>query len=83
MHLVPLDLVGDKRRDQVVDIGGRSFGLLVDAVCDIITLRADTLQPAPDGGAPNDLVVGVIAADPDIIAVLALDDIVPEEVLAA
>jgi purine-binding chemotaxis protein CheW len=67
----------------VVDIGGRSVGLCVDAVCDIITLRADTLQPVPDIGGSSHLITGVIASDQGIVGILALDDILPETVLAA
>ncbi|MBS0363355.1 MAG: chemotaxis protein CheW [Proteobacteria bacterium] len=70
----------------VTEIGERMVGLLVDAVCDILTLGEGMLQPTPEVGAPgvHDFVRGVITSSDGIITLLSLDKVIPEdEALAA
>ncbi len=70
----------------VAEIGNRIAGLLVDAVCDILTLGEDMLQPAPNVGAPevHEFVRGVIITPDGIVTLLSLETVIPsEEDLAA
>jgi purine-binding chemotaxis protein CheW len=70
----------------VAEIGDRLVGLLVDAVCDILTLQAGMLQATPEVGsaAVRTFVRGVITTENAIVTLLALDAVIPEdEILAA
>jgi len=63
----------------VVSIDGRLVGVLVDAVCDIITLAPDALQPAPDltGEAAASFVTGLITDEDRLVGLIALDRLIP------
>lgn len=70
----------------VAEIGGRLVGLLVDAVCDILTLEAGMLQATPEVGsaAVRVFVRGVITTEDKIVTLLGLESVIPEdEILAA
>jgi purine-binding chemotaxis protein CheW len=70
----------------VTEIGGRMVGLLVDAVCDILTLEPGMMQPTPDVGSVGvrTFVHGVITAGDEIVTLLSLEAVVPpDEQLAA
>lgn len=70
----------------VAEIGDRLVGLLVDAVCDILTLGDGMLQPPPEVGSARvqEFVRGVITTNDEIITLLALDTVIPPgEALAA
>jgi chemotaxis signal transduction protein len=57
----------------VTEIGDCLVGLMVDAVCDILTLDEGMLQPAPDMGAPrvHEFVRGMITTNDGIVTLLA------------
>jgi purine-binding chemotaxis protein CheW len=63
----------------VVEAHNTLVGLLVDAVCDIISVTDDQIQPTPSvgGGATPQFVEGVISADREIIGLLSMDAVVP------
>jgi purine-binding chemotaxis protein CheW len=63
----------------VVEINGGLVGLLVDAVCDILTLSDDMLQPPPEVGDPKvrEFVRGVVTVSDGIISLLSLDHVLP------
>lgn len=65
----------------VVWIGRRLVGLLVDAVCDIITVSADALQPTPALRSANveSLVCGLVTVGDRMVAELVLDRLLPAE----
>lgn len=65
----------------VAEVGERLVGLLVDAVCDILTLGEGMLQPAPEVGAArvHEFVRGVITTADDIVTLLSLDSVIPED----
>lgn len=65
----------------VVHIGGRTVGLLVDAVSDILQLTDDQVQPTPDVAADEvkAFVKGIFAIDGRMISLIALDRILPAE----
>ena len=65
----------------VVQIGGRTVGLLVDAVSDILQLTDDQVQPTPDVAADEvkAFVKGIFAIDGRMISLIALDRILPAE----
>lgn len=71
----------------VTEIGDRLVGLLVDAVCDILTLDEGAMQATPEVGsrAVREFVRGVITTDDGIVTFLALDAVIPEvdELVAA
>jgi purine-binding chemotaxis protein CheW len=70
----------------VAEVGDRLVGLMVDAVCDILTLGEGMLQPAPDLGAPrvHEFVRGVITTQGGIVTLLSLEAVIPDgEPLAA
>lgn len=63
----------------VTDFGDRQVGLLVDAVCDTLTIKGDQLQPAPEIGSlrASAFVEGFLPLDGRMINVLALDHVIP------
>lgn len=65
----------------VVHIGGRTVGLLVDAVSDILQLTDDQVQATPDVAADEvkAFVKGIFAIDGRMISLIALDRILPAE----
>lgn len=64
----------------VVNLGGRTIGLLVDAVSDIVTITDDLVQPTPDIASEQvkTFVRGLFALDGKMVSLLALDRILPE-----
>lgn len=64
----------------VAHIGGRTVGLLVDAVSDIIQLTDEAIQPTPDVASDQvrTFVKGIFAVDGRMISLLELEWIVPD-----
>ncbi|MDE8346726.1 MAG: chemotaxis protein CheW [Acidocella sp.] len=64
----------------VVEAGDRVAGLLVDAVCDIITVTDDVRQATPDTGSQisHDYIEGLIMRDNRIISIVSIQAIMPE-----
>jgi len=67
----------------VAQIGPREVGLLVDAVCDILTVTEGLLQSPPDVGEASvrQFVQAVMTTDEGIVSLLSLDHVLPTEVL--
>mgnify|MGYP000069398091 CR=1 FL=1 len=65
----------------VAQIGPAQVGLVVDAVCDILTVTEGLIQPAPDVGTEGSrlFVNGVITTDSGIVSLLSLDNVIPAE----
>lgn len=65
----------------VVECGDRTVGLLVDAVCDIITVTEDMRQKTPETGSviPKSFIEGLAMMENRIISILSLPALVPEE----
>jgi purine-binding chemotaxis protein CheW len=65
----------------VAQIGAAQVGLVVDAVCDILTVTEGLIQPAPDVGTEGSrlFVNGVITTDSGIVSLLSLDNVIPAE----
>src|SRR5258708_6456986 len=61
----------------VVHLGGRTVGLLVDAVSDIVTITDDLVQPTPDIASDQvkTFVRGLFALDGKMVSLIALDRI--------
>lgn len=59
----------------------RTFGLLVDAVTDIVTVNDDLIQPTPNVTSElgHHLLRGVLVLEGRMISVVALDEIAPED----
>ena len=69
----------------VVEHGGRVAGLLVDAVCDIITVTDDMRQPTPETGTdtPREYIEGLIMMDDRIISIIAIAVLMPDAAVQA
>ena len=69
----------------VAHINGVPVGLLVDAVCDIIQVTEDMVQPPPGVGTDEvrEFVQGIISTDEGIVTLLSLDQVLPTERAAA
>lgn len=67
----------------VVECGNRTVGLLVDAVCDIITVTEDMRQNTPETGSnvPKSYIEGLVMMDNRIISILSIATLIPEEKL--
>jgi purine-binding chemotaxis protein CheW len=63
----------------VVWIGGQLVGLLVDAVCDILAVAPDDMQPTPElaAGDVQTFVEALINVDMRMIGLIALNNILP------
>ncbi len=63
----------------VVQVGNQTVGLLVDAVSDILTVGAESIQPTPDVASEmtKSFVRGVLAIDGRMISLIALDNVLP------
>ena len=63
----------------VAEVGDAVAGLLVDAVCDILSEPADRIQAPPDVGSSMvaEFVEGVIMTDEGIVTLLSLDAVLP------
>ena len=63
----------------VTYIGDQLVGLLVDAVCETLTLKDSDIQAAPDVGANavQALVKGIIDVDGRMVTLIALDYVLP------
>ncbi|MCS6627092.1 chemotaxis protein CheW [Roseibacterium beibuensis] len=64
----------------VAHVGGRTVGLLVDAVSDIIQLKDGEIQPTPDVASDQvrTFVKGIFAVDGRMISLLELEWILPD-----
>ncbi|KQT45282.1 chemotaxis protein CheW [Aureimonas sp. Leaf454] len=63
----------------VVEFHGRLVGLLADAVCDIIMVSDDMIQPTPDVGdsQASDCLGGMVMIDGRIVGIVSLEAILP------
>jgi purine-binding chemotaxis protein CheW len=63
----------------VVWVGGQLVGLLVDAVCDIVTVSSDALQPTPSVKSEivETLVAALVTVGDRMVALLALEHVLP------
>ena len=64
----------------VAHIGGRTVGLLVDAVSDILQMTDASVQPTPDVASDQvkSFVKGIFSIDGRMISLLELDHVLPE-----
>jgi len=69
----------------VVDLGEKTVGLLVDAVCDILAVSEGQVQPAPElgRGGGTSLAYGMITTEEGIITLIDLAGVLPTEELVA
>ena len=69
----------------VVEDGDKAAGLLVDAVCDIITVTDDMRQPTPETGTatPREYVEGLIMMENRIISIIAIPTLMPDAAVQA
>jgi purine-binding chemotaxis protein CheW len=68
----------------VTHIGNRLVGLLVDAVCDILTVARGAIQPAPDIDSEASVFVrGLLPVDGRMISLISLDRMLPSDREAA
>lgn len=64
----------------VVQAGAKIVGLLVDAVCDILTVADADIQPTPEVASEfaARFVRGVLGIDGRMISLISVDDILPQ-----
>ncbi len=64
----------------VVESGNRVAGLLVDAVCDIITVTDEVRQATPDAGSrsSHEYIEGLIMRESRIISIVSIPAIMPD-----
>jgi purine-binding chemotaxis protein CheW len=69
----------------VTQIHDREVGLLVDAVCDILTVTENMLHEPPDVGADQvrEFVDAVMSTDEGIVSLLSLDNVLPKSLALA
>jgi purine-binding chemotaxis protein CheW len=69
----------------VVWIGSRMIGLLVDAVCDILTVGDDLLQPTPEvsNETIGKYISAVLTIEERMVCLIALEHLLPELDVAA
>jgi purine-binding chemotaxis protein CheW len=69
----------------VVKVGERVFGLLVDAVSDILSITDDLVQQTPDVACDRirNFIKGIITIENRMISQIALDTLLPEVEQAA
>lgn len=69
----------------VAQIGEAQVGLVVDAVCDILTVTEGLIKAAPDVGSAESRVFvrGVMTTDAGIVSLLSLDNVIPADLPAA
>ncbi|MEM7074454.1 MAG: chemotaxis protein CheW [Pseudomonadota bacterium] len=62
----------------VCAVGGKSIGLLVEAVSEILTIKNEEIQPTPDvqSAATKDCIFGVISIEEEMARVINLDFVV-------
>jgi purine-binding chemotaxis protein CheW len=67
-------------RNLIVHHRGESIGLLVDRISDILTLRADEIDPPPTNvdGVGGRLMSGVCTLDSEIVVLLDIDQVLSE-----
>jgi len=62
----------------VVECADRLAGVLVDAVCDTLTVDGESIQPAPATGAADEAFVrGIIPLEDRLVTYLSMEDIFP------
>lgn len=63
----------------VAKVDGHLVGLLVDAVCDILTVSEQALQPTPDVACDTvkSFVKGLLALDERMVSLISLDKVLP------
>ena len=68
----------------VTRIANRTVGLLVDAVCDILTVAKSALQPTPDVSCDfaRTFVKGLLAIEGRMISLISLDRVLPASEIA-
>jgi purine-binding chemotaxis protein CheW len=69
----------------VTRIADQLVGLLVDAVCDILTVTKDVVQPTPDVACEmaRNFVRGLLAVEGRMISLITLDRVLPADELQA
>jgi len=68
----------------VVEAGDKVAGLLVDAVCDIITVTEDMCQNVPEtgDGTSHEYIEGLIMRENRIISIISIAAVLPEASMA-
>lgn len=67
----------------ILSVGERLYGLLADTVSDILTVPEKDIHPVPetDGAAENPFIEGLITKDSQMVAMIALEQVVDEAVV--
>jgi purine-binding chemotaxis protein CheW len=61
----------------IITTGGRTTGLLVDAVSDIISVAPDAIRPVPEIGATGErMLSGLVALDDRMVSLVTLEGLI-------
>jgi purine-binding chemotaxis protein CheW len=65
----------------ILSIAGRTIGMVVDSVSDVITLAADQVKPAPEMGAAlnTDYLIGLGAVDQRMLILVDIDKLMSSD----
>ena len=69
----------------LVAVSGKTVGLIVDAVSDVLNLAEDRIQPPPDLGSQVDMRIlrGVVAFDNRLVGLLDLERLLGDDVASS
>lgn len=74
---------GDETRIVVVNTGGKTIGLIVDAVSEVLRISADQIAPPPPtvAGLGRDYITGLVKLEKRLLVMLDIDTIFAPESL--
>lgn len=67
----------------ILNIGGSTLGMVVDAVSDVVTLSREQIKPAPDMGSAldTDALIGLGTLDDRMLILLDIDKVMKQDIL--
>ena len=78
---MPQGQQSDESRIMVLQAGGRTVGIMVDAVCEVLRVKKDQIAPPPATVATlgKEYLTGIVKLDEQLLILLNIDSILAEE----
>ncbi len=78
---LPLEEVTDETRIMVVNVAGKTIGLIVDAVSEVLRIAQEQISPPPPtvAGLEQNYLVGLAKLDERLLILLDIEQIILEE----